>query len=293
MLQSERDCTLADVAAVVGELRSEHGVLSITDIVLNHTANESVWLTEHPEAAYNCSNAPWLRPAFLLDRLFWHLSLDIEDGRWKEQGLPAGVVNTEQHLEAVRRLFTAEYLPMLKLEEFYLCNESAVIEQFEHHLIRFIYGADAKKGASLDDAPIVQHPAKVAPSKNGTMELFQDAQYRRFGSSIDFDSALHAIIADVKFVGELDDREALGRWINFALLHLEKALKEQNDRVRGSIKDHLASAVENVIKGARYERLDAAGPKVAKVTRKTPLATQYFTDEINGHHNKGIIYFTF
>jgi glycogen debranching enzyme len=30
--------------------REEYGLLGLTDVVLNHTANDSPWLTEHPEA---------------------------------------------------------------------------------------------------------------------------------------------------------------------------------------------------------------------------------------------------
>jgi glycogen debranching enzyme len=30
--------------------REEYGLLSLTDVVLNHTANNSPWLVEHPEA---------------------------------------------------------------------------------------------------------------------------------------------------------------------------------------------------------------------------------------------------
>lgn len=30
--------------------RTEYGLLSLTDVVLNHTANDTPWLTEHPEA---------------------------------------------------------------------------------------------------------------------------------------------------------------------------------------------------------------------------------------------------
>ncbi len=30
--------------------REEYGLLSLTDVVLNHTANDSPWLVEHPEA---------------------------------------------------------------------------------------------------------------------------------------------------------------------------------------------------------------------------------------------------
>lgn len=286
MLDGKRDCSLADIAAVVNELRTEHGVLSITDIVLNHTANESSWLKDHPDAAYNCANSPWFRPAFLLDRLFWHLSLDIEDGRWAKQGITAQV-NSEQHLSTIRHIFTNEYLPVGRFEEFYILDESKVLEEFEHHLIRYIFGKDAKKD-NLDEASIVQLPSKPS-SKSQGIELVQDSEYRRFGTTIDFDEAIQDIFDNVPYNGQLDDKTALCRWINFALVRFEKLVKELNQKKRDQIKDHLANAVDNVIKGARYERLDPSGPKIAYVSKKRPLATQYFTDECNDHHNKGMI----
>lgn len=288
MLDGKRDCSLADIAAVVNELRTEHGVLSITDIVLNHTANESAWLKDHPDAAYNCANSPWFRPAFLLDRLFWHLSLDIEDGHWASQGITAQV-NSEQHLSTIRHIFTNEYLPVGRFEEFYILNESKVLEEFEHHLIRYIFGKEAKKD-NLDEASIVQLPSKPNKPSQG-IELLQDSEYRRFGTTIDFEEALQDIFDNVPYDGQLDDRQALCTWINFALARFEKLLKELNQKKRDQIQDHLANAVDNVIKGARYERLDPSGPKIASVSKKSPLATQYFTDECNGHHNRGMIVF--
>jgi glycogen debranching enzyme len=38
------------VKEVLKEAKETFGMLSITDVVLNHTANNSPWLVEHPEA---------------------------------------------------------------------------------------------------------------------------------------------------------------------------------------------------------------------------------------------------
>jgi hypothetical protein len=35
-------------------------------------------------------NCPHLRPAFLLDRVFYYCTVDIEEGRWVEEGIPKG-----------------------------------------------------------------------------------------------------------------------------------------------------------------------------------------------------------
>ncbi len=78
-------------------MKEEWEVLSLTDLVYNHTANESPWIQAHPECGYNMVNSPHLKPAYLLDRILWHLSLDVADGKYEDWGLPAQI-RTEDHL---------------------------------------------------------------------------------------------------------------------------------------------------------------------------------------------------
>ena len=81
-------------------MHSEWKVMSIVDVVLNHTANNSPWLWDHPECSYNLDNSPHLKPAFLLDRALWHFTYQVADGLWAADGLPAEV-NCEYHIHRI------------------------------------------------------------------------------------------------------------------------------------------------------------------------------------------------
>lgn len=66
--------------------------------MLNHTANESAWLFEHPECTYNMVNCPYLRPAYLLDYSLYHFTVEVSKGMWEFSGVPL-VVDSEEHLK--------------------------------------------------------------------------------------------------------------------------------------------------------------------------------------------------
>jgi glycogen debranching enzyme len=47
---TEKDGGKSKLEEMLRIAREEYGLLSLTDVVLNHTANDSPWLADHPEA---------------------------------------------------------------------------------------------------------------------------------------------------------------------------------------------------------------------------------------------------
>lgn len=157
-----------EVEKVVKFMNDEWKMLSITDIVLNHTANESSWLLDHPEAAYNCQNSPHLRPAYLFDRAIYALTYDMSNLRWLRTHGLADQVTSEEDLRLVKLLLTSFYLPQLRLYEMFMVNVNESVAQF--------------KQALENQQTISTH--------SGTL-VIQDKLYRRFKSTVDISVALH------------------------------------------------------------------------------------------------------
>lgn len=110
-------------------MRNNWGIASICDIVLNHTANESEWIREHPEAAYSCFTCPYLRPAFLFDALLAQVTADTKAGLLETVGVPQ-IVETEDHLQALKYQLHTVYLPKVRLWEFYQVDVEKYFQKF-------------------------------------------------------------------------------------------------------------------------------------------------------------------
>uniref|UniRef100_A0A4W6G6Q2 Glycogen debranching enzyme n=1 Tax=Lates calcarifer TaxID=8187 RepID=A0A4W6G6Q2_LATCA len=236
----------ADVGALVEKLKKEWNMLCITDVVYNHTAANSVWIREHPECGYNLVNSPHLRPAWVLDRAVWHLTTRVAEGRYKDKGLPADITN-ESHLNAIRSVLWQDVYPQIKLWEFFQVKVEDAVEQFRI-LLR----------------------TKPDHSKTGGkkgLKIIQDPQYRRYGNTVDMDSALETFVPHSSSPQHIE--ECCG-W-------LRQKLNELNDEQHHIIHQHQEQAANCIVGNVVYERLADHGPKLGPVNRKNPLVTRYFT----------------
>lgn len=87
-----------DVEKLVRHMKDDWDVLSMTDLVFNHSANDSPWLQQHPECAYNLDNNPHLKPAYVLDRILWHVTLDVASGKLEFRDIPPAI-KQEHHMQ--------------------------------------------------------------------------------------------------------------------------------------------------------------------------------------------------
>jgi len=108
----------------------DDGMLSVVDIVLNHTANDSRWIVDHPEATYNTEDCPHLYCAWLLDKAIQDFSLDYANRKIHE--CPAApFIRNEAELQACMKALGKRVIEPLKVHEFFVCDVSRVMrEQF-------------------------------------------------------------------------------------------------------------------------------------------------------------------
>lgn len=169
--ENGQEVSFEDIGTLTGKMREEWKMLSICDIVLNHTANESEWIKEHPEATYNCLNCPYLRPAYLLDAAFHQFSMDVKKGLYEDRGIPPQV-STEEHLSAIRYHFKEGVLKPLKIQEMFIVD-------LKEHLDEFLMRARKRE-------PLSDSKKQLLPE----LKIIQDVQFTRLSSTVDLELAL-------------------------------------------------------------------------------------------------------
>lgn len=250
--ENNQKITYHDIEQFVNKMRTEWKMLSICDIVLNHTANESPFLISHPECTYNCVNSPHLRPAYILDAVLFELTIQVAAGEWEFKGIPT-VVDTEDHLNAIRHALHTYFLPFVKIYELYIVDINEIIMQF------------LKLARN-------EMPQDVNDTKVEDISIIQDSDFRRLKSTINMQLALEKY--NIYRPDCFDEETRLKRCAE----DLKNKLQELNEAISNNVQNHLNAAVENTIAGVRYFRVQYDGPRIKEISEKNPLVPRYFTD---------------
>lgn len=125
-----------DVEEFIHFLEYDWSILSMADLVYNHTSNDSPWLHKHPECAYNVVNSPHLVSAYLLDHIIWNLTRQAADGALRDRGIPTVLSNPDTELPAISRWLWDE-INGAKLYEYFLADVEEVQNEFTVWLRKF------------------------------------------------------------------------------------------------------------------------------------------------------------
>ncbi|KAF2266381.1 glycogen debranching enzyme [Lojkania enalia] len=273
-----------DVADLVKKMQGEFNLLSMTDVVLNHTANNSKWLQYHPEAGYNVDTAPWLKAALDLDTALLKFSKDLAS-----LGLPTKLQSVDDLVEVMERVKT-EVLNRIKLWEYYVLDvrrdTDTIVKSWVAGEVTFpedsfseagIRGLDVVKDWSLKTKAdwLVDHALR------GGDRLGE--RHRRH-----MDPSVGAALLCALF-GRFDSRTSATPDERAAHGTIHKILDEVNLHFYREYDGDAAELMEQLFNRIKYCRLDSHGPKMGEITDASPLIEPYFTrlplNDVTKKHN--------
>lgn len=239
----KKPLTLEGIAKLTDKMNKDWKMVSLVDVVWNHTSKDTEWLTTNQSCTYNLVNSPHLRPAYVLDRALFYTSIMISKGVLAR--FPDGSITNEGDLKVIKSFLLSTIIPPLTLWEFFQVNFDAECEKFK----------------SIIESQNL--PPKV-DMKDCEIGIVQDPEYKRFGCTVDMDKAVNQFY----YAFENDFERGFEAF--------KKTVQWLNDSQRSAVEEDMASAVESIINTVRYERIDEKGPKLGKLTITHPLVCKYF-----------------
>ena len=261
-----------DIATMTKSMEKNHGLLGLTDVVWNHTANNSKWLEEHPEAGYSVETAPWLESALELDTALVNFS-----NKLRAIGLPTTLNNVDDLLQVMDGMKT-HVIGALRLWEYYVIdvnrNAEAVVDSWAKNNVsvpKSGFGGEGVGGLEgVKDWPL-KRKADFLLEKGfiGASEL--GGRFHRH-----VDPEIGAALLTVMY-GRYDSEDQGAPTKEAAMGSMVKILDEVNLPFYREYDGDIAEILEQIFNRVRYMRLDDHGPKLGPITPQDPLVESYFT----------------
>lgn len=256
-----------DIATMVEKMEKHYGLLSLTDIVWNHTANNSKWLEEHPEAGYNLDTAPWLESALELDTTLLEFGNDLQ-----QYGLPTAL-ETMQDLDRVIEGMKRHVIERLKLWEYYIVDvdrdaQKAVDAWLSGNTRIPEKGFGTSVLGELDEVKIWSLEQKAEFLLENRF-VRRDELGSRFSRSSNPETAA-TLLTVIHGRYESDSGQQALQTMNDILNVLNSTFYTQYD-------SDVATISQQVHDRVRYLRLDDDGPKLGPISGSSPFIESYFT----------------
>jgi glycogen debranching enzyme len=273
-----------DISRLVTKMHEEYSMMAMTDVVWNHTANNSKWLEAHPEAGYNVDTAPWLRPALDLDTGLLKYSQDLSS-----LGLPTKLNSVDDLLKIMEGVKT-RVLGGSKLWEYYVLDAerdtSAIVESWVAGHVTFPDDSFSEAGLrglnAVKEWPLKQKADWIVDHALLGGDSFGTRHSRHVDPSAGA-SLLCALFGrfDTRTSSTPDQRAAQGA--------IKRILDECNLQFYREYDADQAEILEQLFNRIKYCRIDDHGPKLGEITEKSPLIEPYFTrlplNETTKQHN--------
>ncbi|KAI4270773.1 MAG: hypothetical protein LQ337_006472 [Flavoplaca oasis] len=259
-----------DVATMISSMEKNHGLLGLTDVVWNHTANNSKWLEAHPEAGYNLETAPWLEAALELDNALLQYGTDLA-----KYGLPTELKSADD-LQRVMEGMQPHCLDLVNIWEYYVVKVSrdaqAAVDAWMSGLTKADSQVDGAKQWSLTQR--VEFLRENA--LNG-----RDEFAGRFHRNVDPNVAA-ALLTSVLGHGDINRQQTALETATAWLKALNVVYYREYDADVAIIKQQVQDRV-------RYLRLDHDGPRLGPINKEHAFIESYFTrlplNETTRKHN--------
>lgn len=248
--------SVQEVKDMTSRLESKYGILSLTDMVWNHTANNSEWLRDHPDAGYNQETAPHLIPAIELDKLLLHFSRSM-----KRHGFPT-VINSTSDLLQIMEGIKIHVLGHLQLWKYYVLD----LAWHQEQLPKFWNDHNIQPSQECIPQEIKADLSAllnfVSERCGGKFQLNGE----KLGNKLNLDefvSILKAIYNDADY--------------DFVQDQASKIIDEINLPLYREYDEDLRVLLEQLYNRTKYLRLDSHGPRLGEITPDSPLSEPYFT----------------
>ena len=265
-----------DVADLVRRMESDHGLLSLTDVVWNHTANNSPWLLDHPEAGYNLATAPWLQAAFELDTALLEFGGDMA-----RLGLPTEIQDASD-LKRVTDAVQGGVLGRIKLWEFYVVDverdaRQAVEAWAAGRVKALLVGVDPGGPNGVKGPEHWPLHQQVAYLRDRAL-LGNDRMGERHRRRIDPEAGAAFLTALYgPYRPDADDEGGPERKKAAVVGSFGPILDALNVAFYKEYDEDCAVIVAQLSGRLRYLRLDEDGPRLGPITENSPLIETYFT----------------
>ena len=258
-----------DIAAMIRKMETEYNLLGMTDVVWNHTANNSKWLEEHPEAGYNIETAPWLESALELDSALLQFGEELQN-----YGLPTTLQSTSD-LDKLIAGVKDHIIRPLKLWEYYIADVKSNAENAVREW------SDAKRmlpKSGLTDPDVDGlEGVKSWSTKQKAQFILEKGFAGADGLGPRYYRHVVPVIASA-LLSNLHGRYEAGQSDrNAALLTMTDIVNEINAGFYRDYDSDVAIIQQQLHDRIRYLRLDGDGPKIGPISKSSPLIESYFT----------------